>query len=96
MTAPRVVTLGQLAAAGINPEDVEGGEALTSQAKGAIPNGARVRKVTMEPGDFHPVGARATVLGSVGPVDGEYGYFVRWDDIAAPVFVRGRKLEAAS
>jgi len=68
----------------------------TDQAPGAWPNGSRVHKVTGDPGDVHPLGALATVLGSLGPLDfegrTEYGYFVRWDDMAMPVFVVGRKL----
>ncbi len=63
------------------------------QAEGAIPNGARVRKSSSDPGDAHAVGSLATVLGSLGPLEGEFGYFVLWDDLAAPVFVVGRKLE---
>jgi len=65
------------------------------QAEGAIPNGARVRKSRCEPGDSHAVGDLATVIGSIGPLEGEFGYFVLWDDFAAPVFVAGRKLERA-
>lgn len=70
---------------------------VTSEAPGAWKNGTRVRKRVFEPGDFHLVGAMATVKGSLGPIDGEFGYFVRWDDAGdVPVFVRGRKLELAS
>jgi len=35
------------------------------QMPGAIENSSRVKKVAVEKGDAHPVGARATVLGSI-------------------------------
>lgn len=54
------------------------------QAPGALPNGARVVKVKTEPGDTHPIGAEATVLGSIkAPPEVQhiaaYFYFVEWD-----------------
>ena len=57
------------------------------QADGAYPNGTRVMKVFVEPGDSHGLGARATVLGSIKApepitINGftqQYGYFVEWD-----------------
>jgi hypothetical protein len=52
----------------------------TNEYPGAYPNGTRVIKVKTEPGDAHPVGARATVLGSMGQATmDEIGYFVEWD-----------------
>jgi hypothetical protein len=55
-------------------------------------NGARVEKVWAEGNDFHPVGARATVLGSVGTA-GVVGYFVEWDGVPRrAVFVTEPKL----
>jgi hypothetical protein len=63
------------------------------QAPGAIPNGTRVQKCNTEPRDDHQDGALATVLGSVGPVNGMYGYFVEWDDWPGiPVFIRGNRI----
>lgn len=52
-----------------------------AQAEGAIPNGTRVVKVLVEKGDTHPLGAKATVLGSavVPEMPGRFGYFVEWD-----------------
>jgi hypothetical protein len=62
------------------------------QAPGALPNGSTVMKTLDAPGDSHELGARATVLGSIGPqpesVDvgdrvvpaGAYVYFVEWED----------------
>lgn len=45
---------------------------------GAIPSGRRVVKVKSEDGDAHDIGARATILGSIG--DGNILlYFVEWD-----------------
>jgi hypothetical protein len=62
------------------------------QAPGAIANGTRVIKTKTEPGDGHPVGAQATVLGSIrSPPDlqhvAPYFYFVEWD--ADPKIVVG-------
>ncbi len=75
---------------------------VTQQAPGALANGCRVRKVNSEPGDIHGDGEMATVVASLSPalddpVTGqpEYGYFVRFDDLQQPVFVRGRRLEIA-
>lgn len=70
----------------------------TDHAPGAFANDSRVRKTVFGPGDQHPVGSLATVLGSVGPFDAgrgrEFGYFVIWDAMpGVPVFVRGGKLE---
>lgn len=48
------------------------------QAPGAMPNGTRVIKVAGEPSDTHPIGARATVLGSVS-TPANLAYFVEWD-----------------
>jgi hypothetical protein len=89
-----VVTLLELARGAVRLSDVDRQGVVRSEAPGAYPNGSRVEKVSFEKGDFHSVGAMATVVGSVGPVEeGEYGYFVRWDDLAdAACFVRGRKL----
>ncbi len=60
------------------------GEHVKSEAPGAWPNGSLVRKARNEAGDAHRVGALATVIGSVGPVQADghsaYGYFVEWQD----------------
>ena len=75
------------------------GHYVETQAEGAIANGARVRKRVAEEGDSQPVGAMATVLGSVGPFaepGTRYGYFVQWDEIPnVAVFVVDWKIEAA-
>lgn len=67
------------------------------RAPGHLPNGTRVRKVMTEPGDTHPVGSMATILGSMHhPMVGG-GYFVEWD--ATPrhaVFVISSKIEATA
>lgn len=44
---------------------------IEGEVEGAMPNGTRVRKSFMEPGDTHPVGACGTVLSSMGPVTAE-------------------------
>lgn len=51
------------------------------RADGALPNGTRVKKIKVEEGDTHPVGALATVLGSIRDPDGERRimYFIEWD-----------------
>jgi hypothetical protein len=73
-------------------------EFSTDHAPGAWPNETRVRKAMHRPGDAHPVGSLATVIGSIGPTpwDGVYGYFVFWDEPPAdtvPCFVTGNALE---
>lgn len=63
------------------------------QARGAIPNGTRVRKIATDAGDAHPIGALATILGSVQHPQHGVCYFVEWD--AKPktaVFVAGFKI----
>jgi hypothetical protein len=70
-----------------------GGLHTREQAAGAIPNATRVYKDVAEVGDSHPVGSRATVLGSLYLSGLGYGYFVEWD--AQPrvaVLVAGRKI----
>ena len=68
-------------------------EILHEQAGGAWLNGSRVKKIGSMPGDAHSDGARGTVRASLGPVRGEYGYFVEWDDVPRiPVFIRGNRL----
>ncbi len=47
---------------------------------GAYRNGSRVTKTHAEPGDAHPNGATATVLGSIAHPDIGVAYFVEWDD----------------
>lgn len=65
---------------------------------GAWRNGTRVIKVKTEPGDAHPLGSMATVLGSMQAPDPDrtLGYFVEWD--AKPrcaVFVMAAKITAS-
>jgi hypothetical protein len=50
------------------------------EAPGAMKNGTRVRKVKFEPGDAHPIGSLATVLGSLHHPTLGYAYFVEWDN----------------
>lgn len=68
-------------------------------AEGAIPNGARVRKVNSEPSDGNPDGTLGTVLGSFSDPevqDGAVVYFVEWDSRPGmAVGVMERKVEAA-
>ncbi len=70
----------------------------TDQAEGAIPNGTLVAKVNSEEGDTHGDGARAKVLGSIGPVAGlpdPYAYFVEWLDLpGVPVGIAGHRIRA--
>ncbi len=49
------------------------------EAEGAYRNGTRVIKTASEPGDGHPVGATATVLGSISHPPLGIMYFVEWD-----------------
>ncbi len=68
-----------------------------SQAAGGIPNGAVVLKTNSGPGDGHSDGARAVVIGSLGPIYQAgrplYGYWVRWDDLDLPVFIQGDRIK---
>lgn len=50
------------------------------EALGALPNGTRVRKTKNEPGDAHPIGSFARILGSIHVPEYGYGYFVEWED----------------
>lgn len=65
-------------------------------APGAMENGTRIQKSRMRTGDFHEIGSKGTVLGSMGPLHGIYGYFVQWDDLTPsmlPVFITGDAIE---
>lgn len=63
------------------------------QARGAWANGTRVSKCGSVTGDHHQDGALATVVGSMGPYQGRYGYFVEWDDLPGwPVGVSSERL----
>jgi hypothetical protein len=70
----------------------------TEHAEGALPNGTRVEKTRSKPGDTHTDGAKATVLGSMGPIEFEgdarvFGYFVTWDELpGVPVFIAGTRV----
>ena len=61
--------------------------------------GTRVSKIASVPGDTHQDGARATVVGSIGPVPYQdrlvtYGYFVEWDDLpGVPVAISSWRIE---
>lgn len=74
----------------------------TEQAPGAMLNGTIVEKTGSKPGDAHPDGSRAKVMGSIGPgkhpENGSaiYGYWVVWDDIPTPCFVAGERIRPVS
>jgi hypothetical protein len=78
-------------------EIVEGIEFTGDEAPGAWPNGSRVRKATPD-GEAIPLGARGTVMGSLGPFDAApmqspFAYFVEWEGWPGVVFfVRSAKL----
>src|SRR5262245_15908147 len=62
---------------------------------GAMKNGTRVVKVRGDEGDTHPLGALATVVGSIGHPDVGVCYFVEWDEHpGVPVAVMAFKLTA--
>jgi len=66
---------------------------ITSEAKGALPNGTRVEKMNSEKGDNHRNGALGTVKGSVYDLRLGYLYFVRWDDMPTlPIGTVAKKL----
>lgn len=62
-----------------------------------INNGARVRKVQLEDGDAHEIGATGTVLGSVGAPAVGVAYYVAFDSSPreATLIVEGKVAEAA-
>jgi hypothetical protein len=63
------------------------------EARGALPNGTRVRKIRDDPGDTHTLGDQAVVIASHGPRYSEYLYFVVWDDLPdIPVGIQSSKL----
>lgn len=68
----------------------------TNQAEGAILNGEAVQKINSKADDGHRDGARAVVIGSLGPIYQAglplYGYWVRWDDLQVPVFIQGNRI----
>lgn len=75
----------------------------TTQAPGAMPNETVVEKIGSKPGDAHPDGSRAKVIGSIGPgkhpENGRaiYGYWVIWDDIpGTPCFVADERIRPVS
>lgn len=78
------------------------GHYVETQADGAIPNGAQIRKCFCEEGDANPIGTLGKVIGSIGPVDVpdfpgcRYGYFVVWETMPNfAVFVADKKIERA-
>lgn len=50
------------------------------QAPDAWPVGTAVEKIASVPDDSHQDGARAVVIGSLGPFEGLIGYWVEWAD----------------
>lgn len=68
------------------------------EAPGALRNGTRVEKTEYEPNDAHQIGAKAIVLGSLGPIAFEgnpkvWGYFVQWDDLpGVPCFITSTRV----
>lgn len=72
------------------------------QAAGAIKNGAIIEKINSKPGDSHTDGARAKVMGSMGPIDLPglgmmYGYWVEWEDAPGfPVMITGNRVKLIS
>lgn len=71
----------------------------TNQAEGAILNGTTVEKTNSVADDAHRDGARAVVIGSLGPIYQAclplYGYWVRWVDLDPPVFIQGKRIKVA-
>jgi hypothetical protein len=69
------------------------------RAEGAPPNGSRMVKTATGPGDTHPIGAGATLLGSsdgsaAGPeFAGTFLYCVEWDDRpGCPCFIHSSRI----
>lgn len=73
------------------------GQFTRQQARGAIPNGTRIKKVLQETGDATPLGTEGTVLGSLFEPDYGYAYFVEWaDKPGIAIAVRARKIGRAT
>jgi len=71
-------------------------ESSNGHAEGAIENGCAIVKVHSEPGDAYPDGTRGTVLGSCGPVDGIFGYWIAWAPRPrVPTFIAGKRIAVA-
>lgn len=71
----------------------------TDQASGAYINGTVVEKgnsVVSE--DTHRDGALGIIIGSMGPTDGGFGYFVEWEDApgAIPTFIKSTRVRPLS
>ena len=68
------------------------------EVPGALPVGARVRKVRSEEGDRNPTGTEGTVAGSIeDPSDKQLAYFIVWDTMpGVPVATMGWKVEAVN
>lgn len=72
-------------------KELPGTDALYTdeQAVGAWPNGTPVVKINSAPGDRHPDGSRAMIVGSVGPVRFRgvptYSYMVLFDGEVIPL-----------
>lgn len=64
----------------IGPHPGWQGVFTTWEYPGAMPNGTRVEKCGWEKNDSHELGAKATVLGSIGHQDIGIAYFVEFDD----------------
>ncbi len=65
----------------------------SEQAPGAILNGTVIEKVASEADDAHPDGSLGKVVGSLGPMDGTYAYFIEWDDMpGVPVGIASWKI----
>lgn len=65
---------------GLMNEDGWYGSFTRARYPGAMANDTRVVKIETESGDIHPLGACATVLGSIGHPDVGVAYFVEWDE----------------
>lgn len=76
-------------ALGLKEEEGWTGAFTRAQAKGAMPNGTRVRKLAGDPGDTHPICSPGVVLGSFATPPGmrlptdmrqiDIFYFIEWD-----------------
>lgn len=63
------------------------------QIPGGIANGTIIEKCGSEPGDMHPDGARGMIVGGIGEVTGQHGYFIVWKDAPGiAVFVASHRV----
>ena len=83
----------------VSPEEIAAARSAmraiaVDHVPGSLRAGVRIEKVGAESGDAHANGALGRIVGVMPvAVEGEFAYFVAWDDMPeAPVFTRGKRV----